>query len=130
MFKSYRKLKLTTLTSAFVASSLMFTACNASESTESVKKVAESAKETVTATATKATEKVKEVATTATSTAKTSGDAVVATVSDKMGGSGTYANGKFVIDGGVTYPIKDNKSGAYYKTKKVLNLVEHQLKMR
>jgi len=115
MFKSYRKLNITTVGSAFLSCALMMTACNATEPAESVKKVADTTKDAVKVTAAKVTEKVKEVATTATATAKTSGDAVVAIVSDKMGGSRTYANGKFVIGGGMTYPIKDNKSGAYYE---------------
>jgi len=36
------------------------------------------------------------------------------TVSAMADGSKTYKNGKRVIDGGVTYPVKHNKTGPYY----------------
>ncbi len=98
MFKSYRKLKITTLGSAFLASALMMSTCSASDSVKEAANALISKTKSVKSTTPKAA-----VATKAT----------VATVSTKMGGSGTYANGKFVIDGGVTYPVKDGKTGSY-----------------
>jgi cytochrome c len=124
MFKSYRKLKATTVGSICLASMLALTSCGATEPTDSVKKAADtlvekakSVKETsadvVKDVAKEVTKKVEKVAEKAPAKESASAAAVVATVSEKMGGSGTYANGKFVIDGGVTYPSKENKSGPY-----------------
>jgi len=77
MFILDRKFKTSIIGSAFLLSSLAFTACGASETTA------------------KAAEAVKTVATTA----------AVST---------TYANGKKVIDGGVTYPVTNGKTASYY----------------
>jgi len=90
MFKSYHK-KI--ISSAIVASVVLLgTACNASsESDKTVEKEAPAKTETK-VTAAKSTE----AATASTGNA-----------------SHTYANGKKVIDGGVTYPITNGQSGAY-----------------
>ncbi len=125
MFKSYHNLQIKTLGSIFLASTLFLTACGASEPKDSVKeaadalvqkaKVAESTTvEHVKQEVESASKKVASVpADKTTASAKSTTAASVAIVSDKMGGSGTYANGKFVIDGGVTYPVKDGKSASY-----------------
>ncbi len=109
MFKSYHNIQIKTLGSIFLASTLFLTACGASEPKDSVKAAADAiankAKVAENTTVTKVHEKVAQSTTTK--------KATVATPSDNMGGSGTYANGKFVIDGGVTYPVKNGKIASY-----------------
>jgi len=99
MFKSYHKLKTSVIGSAFLASALALTACGADEA----KGTAEKAVKTAASTAVAASEKVATAAKTA-----------VAGVSSKSGVSHVYANGKKVIDGGVTYPVTSGKTAAYY----------------
>ncbi len=77
MFILGRKFKTSIIGSAFLLSSLAFTACGASETT------------------TKVADAVKTVAVSTTASA-------------------TYANGKKVIDGGSTYPVKDGKTSLYH----------------
>ncbi len=111
MFKSYHNIQIKTLGSIFLASTLFLTACGASEPKDSVKAAADAiankAKVVESTTVTKVAEA------TVKSAKKDVKAAAVATPSSKMGGSATYANGKFVIDGGVTYPVKDGKSASY-----------------
>ena len=99
MFKSYHK-KI--ITSTIVASVVLLgTACNASNDTE--KKV-EAPKAETKISETKKAEAPK------TDSNAAAGKAV-AEVSDST--KRTYANSKKVIDGGVTYPIHNGKTGAY-----------------
>ena len=93
MFKSYHK-KI--ITSTIVASVVLLgTACNASN--ENDKKVE--------------APKAESKAVAKTATASSSAGTAKAAVSDSV--KRTYANSKKVIDGGVTYPIINNKTGAY-----------------
>jgi len=94
MFKSYHK-KI--ISSAVVASVVLLgTACNAS--TETDKKVETPKAESKKVVASKAT-------------ASSSAGVAKAEVSNSV--KRTYANSKKVIDGGVTYPITNSKTGAY-----------------
>ena len=135
MFKSYHNIQTKTLGSIFLASTLFLTACGASEPKDSVKAAADAiankAKVAESTTVTKVHEKVAQ--TEAKSTSLSTKKAAVATPSDNMGGSATYANGKFVIDGGVTYPVKNGKIASYAantQEKKGFTYVEPLLKMK
>ena len=96
MFKSYHK-KI--ISSTIVASIVLLgTACNASDKSEAKEK------------ATKAEPKKVE-SKVAPATSNHSVGPAVADVSDSV--KRTYANGKKVIDGGVTYPVVNGKTGSY-----------------
>ena len=46
--------------------------------------------------------------------------AATTTVAFAAGASHTYANGKKVIDGGVTYPVKNGLTSVYHINEKIL----------
>ncbi len=94
MFKSYHKLKTSVIASAFLMGLFALTACGADETKTTAKVAAKT---------------VAEKAPVTTSTTKVSTSAVSAT-----GASNVYANGKKVIDGGVTYPVKNGKTSLYH----------------
>ncbi len=108
MYKSYLK-KI--VSSSVVASVVLLgTACNASNDND--KKV-ESTKVEAKKVETKKTE-------TKSTTSNPSVGPAVADVSDTV--KRTYANGKKVIDGGVTYPVVNGKTSSYYVNEKAHKL--------
>ncbi len=110
MFKSYHK---RIISSAVVASVVLLgTACNASSDSD---KKAEAPKTEAKAVDTKKVEAPKKAEAKATTSNPSVGPAV-ADVSDSV--KKEYANGKKVIDGGVTYPIVNGKTGAYATNEK------------
>ncbi len=115
MYKSYLK---KVVSSSVVASVVLLgTACNASNDND--KKVEATKVETKKVEAKKVETKKAETKT-ATTTSNPSVGPAVADVSDSV--KRTYANGKKVIDGGVTYPIVNGKTGSYYVNEKAHKL--------
>ncbi len=142
MFKSYRSLKSSIIASALLVGVLTITACGANEEKsdrltveKQVQEAAQSIKDKASVTVSKAkesaseaTEKVTKVvaptpkanethaeeASKSNTVTNTKAEVYPPAKITNPAASRTYANGKKVIDGGVTYPIKDGKTGPYY----------------